>query len=299
MKTYLDCIPCFFKQCLQVSRATKCSVILQKEILDEVSELIPGFSLNHTPPEMAGAILNIIREKTGQEDPYDDIKEISRNRVRNVLPKVEDMVKQSEAPLLTAVKLTIAANIIDYGANGELDLGSELISLLMVEDSKIKKEREELFNFNSFSNKLMNSHNILYIGDNVGEHFFDRILIEEMKRANPKISVTYATRDRPVLNDITLSDAIDAGIDKHAKAISSGSQLPGTVLNLCNKEFTDIFNSADMIISKGQGNYETLSDVSAPIFFLLMAKCPVIAEHACCDLKDILLIECQDSTLSQ
>lgn len=291
MKTYLDCIPCFMKQCLQAARITNCDVETQKELLDEVSLMVPSLSMEQTPPEMAGIILEIIRNKTCHIDPYKDIKELSSDRVKQVVPKVEQLINMSKVPLLTAIKLAIAANIIDYGANSDLDLELELIKLLHTEDKRIENENKELFNFKSFEERLSTSQKLLYIGDNVGEHFFDKLLINEIKRAHNSIEITYVTREVPVLNDITIPDAIEAGIDKLATVISSGSKLPGTVLKKCNDKFIESFHSADMIISKGQGNYETLSDESGPIFFLLMAKCPVIAEHARCNLKDILLIQ--------
>ena len=291
MKTYLECIPCFFKQALLVSQETGCCVEKQKIIMDKVSELIPKFSLENTPPEMSGEIQRVIKNISGITDPYDDIKRVSRARVRKVIPAVTQLIENSDDPLLAAVKFAIAANIIDYGANGNLDQDSELIQLLRTEVSGFEIDHGDFFNYEAFKIKLQSSKEILYIGDNVGEHFFDKLLMKAMTEVNPSIHITYATRDIPVLNDITVSDAIDAKIDDYADIISSGSHLPGTVIKLCNDDFISRYNSADMIISKGQGNFETLSDESGPLFLLLMVKCPAIAKHTNCKLKDLLLLD--------
>jgi uncharacterized protein with ATP-grasp and redox domains len=140
------------------------------------------------------------------------------------------------------------------------------------------------FDYQSFKNSLDESDEILYIGDNAGECVFDRVLIEELNRP-----VTYVVRGVPVINDALKDDAEQAGLDKITDIISSGTDAPGTVLETCSKEFMRIFNKAGFIISKGQGNFEALSGVKAPLFFLLKAKCPVIAKDLKIHEGDILL----------
>jgi len=127
---------------------------------------------------------------------------------------------------------------------------------------------------------------VLYIGDNVGETVFDRVFIEEITAP-----VTYVVRDRPVLNDVTAQDALDSGLEGLARIVSSGSASPGAVLPECSNEFLDLFDKADVVISKGQGNYEALSDAPRPIFFLLRAKCPVVARDLGVEVGSLVLRE--------
>jgi uncharacterized protein with ATP-grasp and redox domains len=127
--------------------------------------------------------------------------------------------------------------------------------------------------FKAFKEALDEAETVLYLGDNAGESVLDTILIEEIKAP-----VIYAVRDIPVLNDATHEDAVASGIAEVAEIISSGTTAPGTILRTCSNEFLEVFNTADVIISKGQGNYEALSDVDRSVFFLLRAKCPVVAE---------------------
>jgi len=147
-----------------------------------------------------------------------------------------------------------------------------------------------LSDFHHFQKHLSKAKTILYIGDNAGESVFDRLLIETMNK-----KTFYAVREVPVINDVTKLDALESGLDQVSEIISSGSHAPGTMLNGCSSKFNELFKKADMVISKGQGNYEGLSDERRSIFFLLKAKCPVIAQHLGVTENDIVLkgINCE------
>ena len=149
---------------------------------------------------------------------------------------------------------------------------------------RILKQDFAILDFDVFERQISKAKNILYIGDNAGESVFDKILIEEINKP-----VIYAVREEPVINDAIYEDAIESGLDEVAQIISSGSKAPGTILELCNNNFIEKFNNADVIISKGQGNYEGLSDVKRSVFFLLKAKCHVIARDLNVNEDDIIL----------
>jgi hypothetical protein len=199
-------------------------------------------------------------------------------------------VSHSRDRLLTAVELAIAGNIIDYGARNTLDVEVELKRILREEHKTIKKGSSGLFSYPEFKRILKNAKTILYIGDNAGETVFDRILIEEIKNIYRDKRIIYAVKGRPIINDALTEDAHQCGIDKVAEIVSTGLGIPGTILSLCSKKFLRIYRDADMIISKGQGNFEALSEKRKPVFFLFMAKCPVVAKYVGCELGDIILL---------
>ncbi|MFC1755520.1 DUF89 domain-containing protein [Thermoproteota archaeon] len=291
MKTYLDCIPCFFEMALQGSRIANTDEKTQKLILDQIAEVIPTLSLESTPPEMGRIINRIICKATHKNDAYYEIKQKSNKIALAIYHHLKMKVAHSKDRLLIAVKLAIAGNIIDYGVNADLDLDLELNKILKQEESMLEKEDKCFFDFTRFRSKIIKAIHILYLGDNAGEIVFDKLLIEEIKSANPKATITFAVRGKPVINDALIEDALFCGLDKLAKVISSGSDAPGTILSLCTDDFLKEFTIADLIISKGQGNFEGLSNVSdRPIFFLLIAKCPVIAKDIGCELGGVNLL---------
>ncbi len=289
MKTYLDCIPCFFRQTLEAARFAGADEILQKEILDRISREVPDFPLESSPPEMGQIIYTLIKEMTGREDPYREVKRSSNQLALQMLPQLHRMVARNHNRLLMAVRLAIAGNIIDYGAVRGLNIERELERILQMETEAIDGESATFFNYSDFRNGLQSATDILYLGDNAGEIVFDRILLEEIRRIYPHKEIRYAVKEKPIINDALREDAIVAGIDKIAIVISSGSDAPGTVLSRCSPEFLKLFEKAGMVISKGQGNFEALSSVERPIHFLFMAKCPVIARDIGCEVGDIIL----------
>ncbi len=290
MKTYLECIPCFLKQALEAGRMAGANAKTQKKILDEIAKSIPDIKLSSTPPEMGKTIHDIAKRLTGEQDPYRKLKERATEQTLKIYPELKKKTESANDKLLMAVELAIAGNIIDYGTKNSLDVEKELTKILRAEQRVIEEEKESIFNFESFKNAVKNSKDILYIGDNVGETVFDCILLQEIKRIYPEKEIVYAVREKPIINDALKEDAVKAGIDNFAEIISSGSEVPGTILPLCSKKFLKIFKKSDLVISKGQGNYETLSDEKRPIFFLFMAKCPVVARHIDCGVGEIVLI---------
>ncbi|MFA6079226.1 MAG: ARMT1-like domain-containing protein, partial [Candidatus Omnitrophota bacterium] len=183
MRTYLDCIPCFFKQALEAAKLSGADEKLQKNILDEIALAIPEFSLTSSPPEMARIIYGTIRKITGKDDPYLKIKEKSNRLALSVYPRLKKKVAGSRDKLLMAVELAIAGNIIDYGVKNSLNVGKELDRILAKETDAIRREKSPIFDYRNFKRALKKAGNILYLADNAGEVVFDRILIEEIRRS--------------------------------------------------------------------------------------------------------------------
>lgn len=276
MKTFLDCIPCFVQQALRAGRTAMDDEKEIKKLLDRIGERIKDIPMDHTPPEMGLIIYDEIRKITGTEDPYEKEKKAHIIEAGRLYPEIKKKRDESKDPLLTAVRIAIAGNVIDLGMGKNFHIENDMNSILEKEFA--------ICDIKEFREKLQNAQHILYLGDNAGESVFDRLLIETLNKP-----VTYAVRGRAIINDVTEKDARDSGLDEVAEIISSGSPAPATILALCNEKFLERFQQADMIISKGQGNYEGLSGTARPVFFLLKAKCPVIARDIGVEEDDIVL----------
>jgi damage-control phosphatase, subfamily I len=276
MRTYLECIPCFVNQALRAGRMVTDDVSELKKLLDRIGGRISDIPIDHTPPEMGLIIYDEIKRITGVEDPYKKQKQVHIKEALRLYPDLKIMLSEAPDPLMTAVRIAIAGNVIDLGMDKDFHIERDLNDIL--------KQAFAICDIDAFREKLQACDHILYLGDNAGESVFDRLLIETIGKP-----VTYVVRGRPIINDVTEEDAIDSGLDKVATIISSGTPAPATVLPLCTKDFIKRFESADMIISKGQGNYEGLSECKRPIFFLLKAKCPVIARDIGVCENDIIL----------
>ena len=266
MRTYLDCFPCFLTQALRAGRMATRDEARVKQILDEVGMRLKDIPLDSTPAATGRIIYQIITRITGNPDPFREIKAEHTRKALALYPVLKDRIRQSPDPLHTAVKIAVAGNVIDMGALHRFDMVEEI--------ERVLAKPFAVDDFETFTARLQQSDRVLFIGDNAGECVFDRLLMEVLP-----IPATYVVREKPVINDATADDARQAGIDKVAPIVSSGSDAPGTVLELCTPEFQRLFQESDLIISKGQGNYETLCDEAQPIFFLLKAKCTVIAHH--------------------
>ena len=276
MKTCLDCLPCFLEQALRTGRTAGVDDKGLKRLLDKLGGMFQEIALEATPPETARLIYRTIAEISGKDDPYSKIKQESTRQALEYLSTFRQYIEEADDPLLMAVRLAIAGNVIDFGVYGEVDLEKE-VTQVITQDFAICDDEP-------FRQAVNTADAVLYIGDNAGECVFDKLLIEQIGK--PTI---YAVRGVPVINDAVASDAVAAGIDQVARIISSETDAPGTVMGTCSDEFKHIFYDAPFIISKGQGNYEALSREKAPIFFLLKAKCHVIAKSIGVAKGDIVL----------
>lgn len=289
MKTYLDCIPCFFKQALEAGRLASADEITQKRIVDELASIIPKFDLSLSPPEMGRVIYQIAKKIARHDDPYKDIKQKSNQLALRLLPSLRKKIEASSDRLLTAVELAIAGNIIDYGVKNSLEIEQEANNFLNGHFDIHNEYNKPIFAYQEFRQDLLKARVILYLADNAGETAFDRILIEEINRLPKKREIFYAVKAKPIINDALMEDALILGIDEVARVISSGCDAPGTILKLCSEGFITIYNNADLIISKGQGNFEALSNEDKSIYFLFRIKCMVVAADLGCKVGDIIL----------
>ena len=269
MKTTLDCIPCLVRQALDATRRVTADETVHERIVRDVLQQAATMDWAQPPPVLAQAIHRRLRQATGNEDPYQAAKRRQARMAQDLLPELEQQVANAADPLLTAARLAIAGNVIDLGARPGASA------------NEVRQELQEALSApfqcdaDAFRQAVAQARHILYLADNAGEIVFDRLLIAQLPRAR----VTLAVRGAPVINDATLEDARAAGLEEWARLIDNGSDAPGTLLDDCAPAFLEHFRRADLVIAKGQGNFESLSGEGKTIFFLFNVKCPVIADH--------------------
>ncbi len=266
MKTYYECVPCFANQAIRALPAV--DETLREAILRDVLKALSNIDFELSPPEMAREIFDIIEKYTGEQDLYAEIKKNSNKYILDMENELRDIIAKSADPFLTGLHLAIAGNIIDFGAKH--DFSDKLIHKEIDDALNVKLRDADVENLRQ---AIDNAENILYLGDNAGEIVFDKLFIEQL----PCEKITFAVRGKHIINDALMEDAKDIGIDKIVSIISNGSGMPGTVLKNCSEKFRKVFINADLIISKGQGNYETLSESEQKIVFLLKIKCDIVA----------------------
>jgi len=279
MQTYLDCIPCLLRQAVEAPRLVGASATVQEAVVRRALQELFQVDFTQSPPAMAQSIHRHIRALTGRKDPYQKIKERFNALALAMLLELEQIVARARQPMAAAVRLAIAGNVIDLGINGNLQETHVKEAIQHALAAPLQGELEQ------FIRAVAKARSILYLADNAGEIVFDRLLLQQL----PLKRITLAVRGAPIINDATREDAAAAGIDRLVKVIDNGSDAPGTILAECSESFLRHFHQADLVIAKGQGNYETLNDAPKDIFFILKAKCPVIARDLGCSVGDLIL----------
>jgi uncharacterized protein with ATP-grasp and redox domains len=275
-------MPCFVNQALRALNSVDES--LHEELLRDTLKTLSQIDFSKSPPEMARKIFDIIEKRTGLVDFYAEIKKQSNLYIMNIYDELRQTVMGSGDPFAAALKLAVAGNIIDFGAKH--DFSDEIIHEEIEKALKNSFKQEEV---EGLREKINSASDILYLGDNAGEIVFDKLFIEQL----PKEKITFAVRGRPVINDALLQDAESVGLTELVKVVSNGAGIPGTVLGECSEEFRNIFDNADLIISKGQGNYETLSTSGRNIVFMLKVKCPIVSRDLGREIGDFVILQNQ------
>ena len=269
MHTALDCVPCFARQALEAARFVTDDPAIQERLVRGVLSLTAEMDFAQSPPVVAQLIHRELRRLTGVRDPYRLVKERFNQVVLDILPEMAAQVRMATDPLAVALRLAIAGNVIDLGVNGTITDDQAREAIYRTLDEPFDGDTA------AFRRAVEEARNILYLADNAGEIVLDRLLVEQL----PLERVTVAVRGGPILNDATLIDAHAAGLCDLVEVIDNGSDAPGTILGDCSAEFLQRFAGADLIISKGQGNFETLSDENANIWFLFKVKCSAVSTH--------------------
>lgn len=278
MELVLDCLPCLLRQSLEAARMATEDEAVQGAIMDEAMQVLVSHRTFGCAPELAAAIHEIVKQRTGQEDPYQEVKARDVAAALRLEPLLRRFATGGPEVLLRALKVSATGNVMDSALHGNLDI-----------EACVTAELDRPFavcDLGPFEADLQNARTVLIIGDNAGETVFDKVLAEEL---SSHCDVLFAVRDRAIINDVTAREAFAVGIDAHATVVSTGCAAPGAILDSCSAEFRALFDQADIVISKGQGNFEALSGAQRKMYFLLKAKCPKLANALGVDVGDYVM----------
>ncbi len=273
MNLNLDCILCNIKQVLTVTDLLKLDAANKEIIMRNVLGYLESADYKRSNPEVIGGTWDIITNHINDKNPYKEIKCYYNAELSNITGKVKELINQSQDQFDTALKIAITANLIDFAANHTFDEAMLLRKITTIHEQHLAiNDSKELYE------ELKTAGTLLYLGDNCGEIVLDKIFIECIKQDFPNIKVYFGVRGKPIVNDVTIDDANMVKMQDVAEVISNGDGSLGTVIARTTTAFREVFYQADVIIAKGQGNFESLSEIDrGNIFFLFMVKCEAVA----------------------
>ncbi len=281
LKIAQECVECIINQSARVANTLGVDEALGKSLIEAAKEMSRDFSFSKTPPEVATPVYHKLAQMLHTDDIYEEIKRLSTQKALAFVPILEEKIETSSEPFITAVKIAVAGNVIDLASEVMFDLEEELEKIFRtdfaIDDTKLLEK------------KLSNAKNVVVLGDNVGEHVFDKLFIQTLQKLFANITFHYYVRSKPIINDVTPKEAKEIGFEQVCHVVDSGVDTPGFVYERATKEAQRLFDDADVVISKGMGNYECLSPShKSPIAFLLKVKCSVVAASLGKEVGDIV-----------
>jgi len=266
VKSRPACYPCLIKQGLAALRLSTQDPALQKRALEELMRRLQGLDLERSPSFISRIPYEVAREITGVADPFAAAKRETNRLALSLLPALRRKIASAPDPLRMAVKAALSGNVIDLGIGHAYDLERDA---MRITDGPITLDHYE-----AFATLLKDCRRLLYLCDNAGEIALDILLIEQLKQ---RCEVTASVKSGPIINDATMEDARAVGLTGLVRVIETGSDYIGVEWAHTSAEFREAFESADLILAKGHGNFETLNERPEEIFFLLKAKCAEVA----------------------
>jgi uncharacterized protein with ATP-grasp and redox domains len=281
MKIESACVECIIGQSLRVADALNADAALRKKIHDDVLAMSKAFDFAETPPEVARKVYEHLALLAGKKDLYDEVKRLSTEKAKAFVPFLREQITKSDEPFLTAVKVAVAGNVIDLAAEVTFDLDAEIDKLFHTAFAHDDVTR--------LQKKISEARTLLYIGDNAGEHIFDALAIEAFSRLFPQLEITYMTRGKPIINDVTFDEAEADGLASNARLVDSGVDTPGFVYARASEAAKRLFDESDVILTKGMGNYECLSpSPRGNLAYLLKVKCSVVSASIGAEIGSII-----------
>ncbi|OOM70596.1 ARMT1-like domain-containing protein [Clostridium sp. BL-8] len=284
MKIHDKCLPCVVNQAIKVANIT--GVNNKEELLRKVFTYLSKMDFEATTPEIIGEVFGMIKEQMNNPDPYKETRNYYNSLFLKLLPEFEKKIDQVANSFQLAVKYAIVGNIIDFNP-----IHNTLLEDIFDYFEKMERLELAIDDSRTLMEDVLNSKILLYLGDNCGEICMDKIFLKKIKKLNPNVKILFGVRGKPVVNDSIAEDAYAVGIDEYAEIIDNGDGSLGTVLNRTSREFKEIYKNADVVIAKGQANYECLSEEKKNIYFLLMTKCDVIANDIGVEKKKMICMK--------
>lgn len=287
MKLSIECLPCLINQAVRMAKVHLDTEAEQRSLVKKIMLEIAAIEDQASAPYAAQKIQRAFKDALQNQDPYREEKDFYNSEMLKLEGEFWDLVRSAEDRLGVALKLAAAGNIIDFGPGH--DLSREKV-LEVIHQTLAKDFPAEAFD--ALKSDLQAARKLLYLGDNTGEIVFDKIFIRTIKEEYPRLEIDFATRGEAVLNDITEEDAYLVGMDGYARIINNGTDIPGTVLEHCSHSFQKVFNEADLIIAKGQGNFESLYGSGRDnLYYVFLCKCNLFMERCGANQNDIMLIK--------
>lgn len=264
MKIDLRCIPCNLNSLLRILDQNHAGEEEKKQVVRTFMKEVAEMDWSDTPIDIGRKVGEVLEPLFGDSDAFRDIKKMSNDNLLEIYDDLKTELLKLDDPLIGALKLSVAGNIIDVAPGHKIDIHSTMKDAL--------SRPFAIDDLQELADRIRKANSLLIVGDNCGEAVLDKLLLDIAKVPNSYFSV----RTKPALNDITMKEALEIGMDEVATIMDSGADAPGAQEKTMKRAFSEVYFSADVVISKGQGNLEGLSSVKREIFFLLMAKCEVI-----------------------
>jgi len=276
-----ECIGCIVAQSHRVCEAIHADAALKEKIVNHVETALQNADFTLSPPVVAAPLYEKMAEFAQTDDLYRKQKRHATAQAETYVPFLKETVQNSDDPFIAVLKAAVVGNVIDLAAEVSFDLHDAISSVFTTPFGHDDSE--------TLRHALKNANTVLYIGDNAGEHIFDAFTIESLQKLYPNIAVTYMVRGNPIINDVTLSEAYEAEIEKICSVMDSGVPTPGFVYDLASEEAKKMFDTADIVLAKGMGNYECMTPQRrSTICFLLKVKCSVVARSLNREIGDIV-----------
>jgi uncharacterized protein with ATP-grasp and redox domains len=270
MRLEAECYPCMMAQAFRSAELSGLEGKELREAMRETAAFLEGVDPSWSPPEAAAVFYDRIKELSGVEDPFRALKEESNEKALSLLPRLREEASEAPDPLFYALRVAIAGNIIDFGAHADPGDLEENIR-------KVLKAQPFIDHTEELRRDLAAASSALLVCDNAGEIVLDRLLCEVISSLYPDLELTAAVRGGPAINDAMLEDAEQAGLDAVCPVITTGLAMAGIDLERCSSKFREAFSDADVIVAKGQGNFETLDRRDENIYFLFQVKCDCVS----------------------
>jgi len=275
------CVTCILNQVEKTLSVMEIDAGTAEKIRAEAQRMSADFSFSHTPPFVAKDVYQMISHYSGNDDPLFVVKQESIKNASKHLPFIQEQIQLSDDPLFASLKAAVAGNVIDFGAKEQFNLEEEISSVFTTDFA--------VNDYVQLKADIERNDRIMILADNSGENVYDKVLMETMRRLYPEKQIRYVVRGRPIINDITVDEAKQIGIDAVAEIVDSGVDTPGLDLLRATSTFTEMFQAAPLVIAKGMGNYECLEGNGKRIYFLFKVKCEVVSASIEATLGSLIL----------